>query len=85
MCQCDSHENMKEFVMMSPHVMPHPIVLQIMNANCKHECEPEMQTQKQTQQSQDVHEPRKHHNMSRHIKTRHKKHIFMSVDETIKK
>ena len=26
MCQCESHENMKEFFMMSPHIMPHPIV-----------------------------------------------------------
>ena len=25
-CQHDSHENVKEFIMMSPHVMPHPIV-----------------------------------------------------------
>ena len=25
-CQCDSCENMKEFVMMSPHVTPHPII-----------------------------------------------------------
>ena len=26
MYQCDSRENMKEFVMTSPHIMPHPIV-----------------------------------------------------------
>ena len=39
--QCDSCEYMKEFVMMSPHVMPHPIVSRIMNENLKCECEPE--------------------------------------------
>ena len=39
MCQCDSRENVKEFVMTSPHVMPHPIVSQITNANLKHELE----------------------------------------------
>ena len=35
MRQCDSCENAKEFVMRSPHVMPHPIVSQIANANLK--------------------------------------------------
>ena len=25
-CQCDSCENAKEFVLTSPHVMPHPII-----------------------------------------------------------
>ena len=40
MYQCDSCENVKEFVMMSPHVMPHPIVSQITNVNHEHECEP---------------------------------------------
>ena len=39
MHQRDSYENMKEFVMTSPHVMPHPIISQIVNANPKHECE----------------------------------------------
>ena len=24
--ECESHENMKEFIVMSPHVMPHPIM-----------------------------------------------------------
>ena len=42
--QPDSCENMKEFVMMSPHVMPHPIISQIANANPKHECKPKTQT-----------------------------------------
>ena len=42
--QHDSHENMKEFIMTSPHVMPCPITSQIMNVNPKHECEPEIQT-----------------------------------------
>ena len=41
MYQHDSHENMKEFIVTSPHVMPHPIISQIVNANVKHECEPE--------------------------------------------
>ena len=36
MCQCGSFENMKEFFMMSPHVMPHPIVSRIAN-KCEHE------------------------------------------------
>ena len=45
MYQHDSRENVKEFVMMSPHVMPCPIVSQITNANLKCEREPEMQTQ----------------------------------------
>ena len=35
---------MKEFVMMSPHVMPHPIVSQIMNTNPKHEHEHDPKT-----------------------------------------
>ena len=26
MCQCESHENVKESFVTSPHVMPHPIV-----------------------------------------------------------
>ena len=46
MYQHDSYENMKKFVMTSPHVMAHPIVSRIANMNPKHECEPEMQTQK---------------------------------------
>ena len=37
MYQHDSFENMKEFIVTSPHVMPHPIVSRIMNANPKHE------------------------------------------------
>ena len=44
MDQHDSHENAKEFVMTSPHIMPCPIVSQIANTNNEHECEPEMQT-----------------------------------------
>ena len=40
-CQCDSHENVKEFIVTSPHVMPCPIVSQIVNANPKREHEPE--------------------------------------------
>ena len=31
--QRDSCENVNEFILMSPHVMPHPIVSQITNAN----------------------------------------------------
>ena len=42
--QRDSRENVKEFIMTSPHVMPCLIISQIMNANLKCECEPEMQT-----------------------------------------
>ena len=38
MRQCDSRENVKDFVVMSPHVMPHPIISRIVNANLK--CEP---------------------------------------------
>ena len=41
-CQCYSRENVREFVMMSPHVMPRPIVSQIANMNHKYEHEPEM-------------------------------------------
>ena len=44
MYQHDSRENMKEFVVTSPHIIPRPIVSQIMNANHEHEPEPEMQT-----------------------------------------
>ena len=36
---CYSHENTKEFVMMSPHVMPRPIVSRIANMNLKFERE----------------------------------------------
>ena len=39
-CHCESCENVKEFVVTSPHVMPHPIVSQIANAHPKHEREP---------------------------------------------
>ena len=39
--QRDSHENVKEFVVTSPHIMPHPIVSGITNANLKCEHEPE--------------------------------------------
>ena len=46
MYQHDSRENMKEFIMISPHVMPCPIVSRIMNANMKCEHEPEMRTLK---------------------------------------
>ena len=42
MRQHDSCENVKEFVMTSPHVMPCPIVSQIANANLECECEPEI-------------------------------------------
>ena len=44
MYQCDSHENMKEFVMMSPYVMTCPIISQIANVNLKHEQEHEART-----------------------------------------
>ena len=44
MRQRDSHENVKEFVMTSLHIMPRPFVSQIMNANLKHEDKPETQT-----------------------------------------
>ena len=44
MRQRDSPESVKEFIVMSPHVMPHPIVSRIMNVNHECECEPEMQT-----------------------------------------
>ena len=40
MYQHESHENVEEFFMMSPHVMPHLIISQIMNANHKHEHDP---------------------------------------------
>ena len=43
MRQCYSHENSKEFVMISPRVMPRPIVSQIANANMKRQCEHETQ------------------------------------------
>ena len=39
MGQRDSCENAKQFVVMSPHVMPHSIVSQIANVNLKRECE----------------------------------------------
>ena len=39
MHQRDSGENAKEFVVMSPHVMPHPIISQIVNTKLKCECE----------------------------------------------
>ena len=42
MYECDSHENVKEFVMTSPHIMPHPIISRIANANLKCEHKPEM-------------------------------------------
>ena len=41
MRQHDSCENVKEFIMTSPHIMPRPIVSQIANANREHECERE--------------------------------------------
>ena len=41
MYQRDSCENVKEFVVTSPHVMPHPIVSRIVNVNCKYEHKPE--------------------------------------------
>ena len=40
MYQHDSCENVIEFIVMSPHVMPHPIISRIVNANHEHECEP---------------------------------------------
>ena len=40
MRQCDSCENVKEFVVMSPHIMPRPILSQIANANYEREREP---------------------------------------------
>ena len=40
MYQCDSHENMKDFIMTSPHVIPHPILSQIVNVNQKCKCKP---------------------------------------------
>ena len=42
--QRDSRENVKEFVMTSPHVMPHPIVSGIVNMNPKCECKHVMRT-----------------------------------------
>ena len=43
-CLCDSHETVKQFIMTSLHVMPHPIISQIANANPKREREPETRT-----------------------------------------
>ena len=82
MRQCYSRENVKEFVLTSPHLMPCPIVSRIANANQKHEREHETQTQKQTRLSQDVCEPMKHHDMSQ---TCHMRHICMPDDQIIKK
>ena len=48
MYQRDSQENVKQFIMMSPHVMPRPIISRIMNTNPKCEHKPEMQTYKET-------------------------------------
>ena len=42
MYQRDSHENVKEFIMMSPHVMLHPIISQNVTVNQKCECEHEI-------------------------------------------
>ena len=42
MYKCDSCESTKDFIMMSPRVMPHSVVSQITNANPKCEHEPEM-------------------------------------------
>ena len=41
MCLHDSREIVKESFVMSPHVMPHPIISQIVNENHKHEFEPQ--------------------------------------------
>ena len=40
----DSHENVKEFVMTSPHIMPCPIISRITNVNLKRERKPKMLT-----------------------------------------
>ena len=37
--QHDSRENVKEFVVTSPHVMPRQIISRIANANCERERE----------------------------------------------
>ena len=39
-CQHESRENVEEFFMTSPYIMPHPIISQIINANHKHEHDP---------------------------------------------
>ena len=62
---------MKEFVMTSPHVMPHPIVSQITNANPR-------TNEIATRHSQA-------NETSQHVKTHHERHIFIPVDQTIKK
>ena len=44
--QHDSRENAKDFVVTSPHLMPHPIVSRIANANLKRDCEHVTRTEK---------------------------------------
>ena len=55
--QHDSRENVKEFIVTSPHVMPRPIISRIANANRARECEHITRTLKRTQLPQDVREP----------------------------
>ena len=84
-CQRDSHENAKEFIMTSPHVMSHPIILRIANTNSKYECEHvtrpknEHDCCKTFTSQQNI---MTHHNMSQIC---HMRHICMQGDQIIKK
>ena len=62
--QRDSRKSVKEFIVMSSHVMPRPIVSRIANANREREREHITRTLTQTRLPQDVREPTKHRKTS---------------------
>ena len=64
MRQHDSRENVKEFIVTSPHIMPRPIVSRIANANREREREHITRTLKRTRLPQDVRDPTQQHETS---------------------
>ena len=82
MRQHDSHENVKEFIVTSSHVMPRRIISQIANVNREREREHVTQTLNTnvtTARRSRVNET------SQNIMTRHVRHIFTQGDQTKQK
>ena len=79
MYQRDSHENVKEFIVTSPHIMPRPIVSQNVNANLKSKPKNECNYHKMFASQQNITTGQ---DMSH---TCHMRHVCMPVDQTTKK
>ena len=78
MRQHDSRENVKEFIVTSPHVTPHPIVSRLETRTLNSRCEPKKRTMTSARRPRANQTPR-------NATIRHVRHIFTQDDQIIKK